>query len=716
MEPSSPERAARADTGQAAATGAAAPQAAHTRAPGNIRHSVIRREALRFAPGRPNFRAGLRAAIATTVPLMLAGVLGRAELALAGLAGFSVVLADKGGAYRTRALTMLSVSLLGAFATGAGMLAGDQPLAAVVSLALSVALAGLLRLFGAEATAVGTMSAMAMVVALSRPALTLTAAAEHAGFYLLGGAWASLISLVLWPLRVYRPARLAIAGALRALVAVAQSLIDARSDPNAQVARRQQLGKARAAIESARAQLGSLRKGRIGPTTRGERLVALVEAADLVMGALVATEDSLAFEPPRHLPQLSRWTEQVAGYVEAQLEQAADALETERAQPAQPTRSTPQLAQSMRDAAASGHDHEPRILARVLERVERVTELARGVDDPAAPPLVDRSELSAPTQRPSRWSLLRDHLSLDSAIFRHVIRSSLATAVTLLIVKLLSLEHGYWATLTCLVILQPHGSQTWAKALQRVAGTVLGAAIALAVATLASDGGWIIGCVFAFVMVAVALLPLNYGAFTVFLTPAFVLLAEAQTGNTAVVGERIVNTCLGAGVALLGSRLVLPLSERDHIRPLLGAALSRLEDLLRLASEPSPDLTRVRSARRQLGLALLNTEASYQRLLTETGISADQSEAALTLLLHAHRVASGLIAIVFARGTPLHERLAERGPELRRGLAAVREAIMQRRDPAPTPEPASAPDPVERVEVLFEQLAVMRAAALRLQV
>jgi hypothetical protein len=115
-------------------------------------------------------------------------------------------------------------------------------------------------------------------------------------------------------------------------------------------------------------------------------------------------------------------------------------------------------------------------------------------------------------------------------------------------------------------------------------------------------------------------------------------------------------------------------------------------------------------------MALLNAEASYQRLLTEMGIPADQSEAALTLLLYAHRMASGLIAIVFARGTPLHERLSERAPQLQAGLTTIREAIAERREPGPTPEPAEAPASQERVEVLFEQLATMRMAAQRLRV
>lgn len=682
---------------------------------GLIRNSAIRREALRLAPGRPNIAAGLRAAIATTAPLLLAAVMPRPELAFTSLAGFSVVLVDKGGAYRTRALAMLALTLGGGLATWLGMLGGSHPILSVGLVLLVVGLAGALRLFGAETTSLGTTLVMALVIALTRPAPTPWAASISAGFYVAGALWASAISLVLWPLRVYRPARHAVASALRALAGVARSLIDASPEPVAQVARREQLGRARAAIELARVQLGSLRRGRLGPTRRGELLVALVEASDLMFGALVAIEDTLAFEPPEDLPQLQRWIEQLAAHVSSTLERVALAVEQERAlSPAAPDAQA--LLQAIVSAAEDPDDHEPRILVRALERIDRLVELARPIDDPSVAMPVSRTEPSDLSSDASRLSLLRDNLTLDSAMFRHALRSMLAVGATMLVVKLAELDHGYWATLTCLVIMQPHGTQTWAKALQRVLGTMLGAGLALLVATYVTDPRLIIGCVFAFVGTAVALLPLNYGAFTVFLTPGFVLLAETHVGDTDLVGVRILNTLLGAGIALLGSRLILPFSERDQIRPLVADALDKLTGLLDLVAESSPVLERVRAARRLLGISLLNAEASYQRMLTETGISADQSEAMLTLLLYAHRLASGLIVVAFARGTQLHARLIERASELRAALSDLRHAVAERRAPLLSPEPASPTDSTERVEILFEQLAIMRAASQRFRV
>jgi hypothetical protein len=89
----------------------------------------------------------------------------------------------------------------------------------------------------------------------------------------------------------------------------------------------------------------------------------------------------------------------------------------------------------------------------------------------------------------------------------------------------------------------------------------------------------------------------------------------------------------------------------------------------------------------------------------------------LSLLLYAHRLASGLIAVAFARGTLLHARLAERADALRSAIEDVRDAIAERRSPALAPPAASGlTDSTERVEVMFEQLAVMREASARFRV
>lgn len=683
-----------------------------------LRNSPAVREALRVAPARPNLAAGLRAGVATTLPLLLVALTGRHELIWTSLAGFNTVLVDKGGAYRTRAQTMLSLALAGAISVLLGSLLAAHPLPATALALVVVGLGGFVRLFGAEATAVGVCTSVTLVVALARPATSFEAAAGSAGFFLLGSSWSALISLVLWPLRPYRPASFAVASSLRELAKVADSLIGAKVDAPAQVRRREQLGRVREAIERARGTLGQSRRGRPGPSRRGEQLVALVEAADQLFAALVALEDQLALAPSEALPLLPSWIDSIAKHIASELRRLADALEKESAPTPRPALrpSFAALPTALAPHTETGSEYIPRILSLAIERLERLVALSAGeLAQSTGPSRTDPSDLSTDA---SKLSLLRDHLTLDSAMFRHAARMAISTAIALSAMHVVHLEHGYWATLTCLVILQPHGSATWAKALQRVLGTVLGAGVALLVASFVHDSHVIVVFVFVFITLGVALLPLNYGAFAVFLTPGFVLLAETQAGDLDLAGVRVLNTLIGATIALLGARLLFPLSERDAFRPLLTEAFRSLRVLLEVAAEEPPSQPRLHAARRRLGLALLNAEASYQRLLTESGIEPAESEAVLTMLLFAHRQASGLIAMAVAEGTLAHRRLAEYAGELSTQLLALQEATAERRAPVadgPTMAPPETPqgEGSERVETLFEQLDVLRGALAR---
>lgn len=672
------------------------------------------REALRVTPARPNLSAGLRAALATTLPLLLVVLTDHQELAWTSLAGFNTVLVDKGGGYRSRATTMMALALSGGLAVLLGTLLAAHTVAAILLVLAVVWVGGFVRLFGAEATAVGVCTSVTLVVALARPSSGLAESALSAAFFVMGSLWALLISLVLWPLRPFRPASLAVADSFRELATVAESFVGAREEAAAQVLRRAQLGHVREAIERARGALGRSRRGRPGPSRRGEQLVGLLEAADQLFAALVALEDGLALAQPRSLPALPHWIDTIAKHIASELRRLAEAVEHEVAPEARP-RPRPsfmQLAGALEPHAQLETEYVPRLLAVAIERLDRLA--ARSISDVADAGRPSRAEPSELSTDASKLSLMRDQLTLDSAMFRHALRMAISTAIAISAMHTIELEHGYWATLTCLVIMQPHGSATWAKALQRVLGTVLGAGVALLVASFVHDPHAIVLFVFVFVAIAMALLPLNYGVFAVFLTPAFVLLAERQAGNVDLTTVRVINTLIGATIALLGSRLLFPLSERDAFRPLMAEAFGSLRVLLDVAASQRPSPSRLRAARRRLGLALLNAEASYQRLLTESGLASKDSEAVLTLLLFAHRLASGLIALSVVEGTLAHAALVARASAVGSELLELQEAMLSRDAlKARALGEGGNAESGARVDVLFAQLAVLRDALTR---
>jgi len=670
------------------------------------------RDALRLTASRPSVASGVRAALAATLPLLLIPVLGRPELTWASLAGFNTIMVDKGGAYRSRASAMAGYGAVGAAAMGAGTLASTHPVAAIALVLGAVTGFGMLRLFGAAATSVGVSAAVALVIALALPSADAGVALDRAAFSLGGSAWALTFSLLLWPIRPYRPARVAVATTYRSLAELARQLLSAPisaspTRPGASVdvpwqAHAHDLTvAARLSIESARATLGALRRGRPGGSLRGEQLVVLLEGADQLLGDLVSMKALFdRAEPSAAGPEAAR---EVAGRLVDGLRELATAVESERPMPETGPDTGP------RPLPGGLDDRDARALRRASDQLGDLARTARGLDGPAPGGVAERDLRDLPellVTRSSPLVVLRENLTSDSAIFRHALRMSISTAAAVLLTAALHLHRGYWTTLTCLVILQPHGSQTLSKALQRVGGTVLGAWVAVAAATWIHDPAWILGCVFVFITTAVALMPINYGMFALFLTPSFVLLAERSSGEPGLASVRVVNTFLGAAIALAGSRLLFPLSERDLLRPRIAAALRALRALFDVAMASVPDAT-LRAARRDVGLALSNADASFQRALTESPPGGQENEALLSLILYSHRLAATLNAVARAAEPARLDALRRSAPALEAALDDLADAVARDRSPAPLPDFSALPDG------LASDLAVQHVAVVR---
>ena len=92
-------------------------------------------------------------------------------------------------------------------------------------------------------------------------------------------------------------------------------------------------------------------------------------------------------------------------------------------------------------------------------------------------------------------------------------------------------------------------------------GTVVGGIFTAALGALFHDARAILVLSFIFAAVSVAVLPINYTASRSFLTPTFVLLAEASAGDWHLAGVRVLDTLLGGVLALLGARFLWPAPE-----------------------------------------------------------------------------------------------------------------------------------------------------------
>jgi uncharacterized membrane protein YccC len=196
-----------------------------------------------------------------------------------------------------------------------------------------------------------------------------------------------------------------------------------------------------------------------------------------------------------------------------------------------------------------------------------------------------------------------------------------------------------------------------------------------------------------FTMLCVALLPLNYGAYAVFGTPAFVLLAESSAGNWHLTGLRVINTLIGAALAVIGARVLWPVDEWNRLPEFAAAAIRSTAELLRRAAVvarngESRAVGELRDARRAIALAAANAEDSFQRLLAEYDGPSERLEPIMACLVYTRRLAAAIAGLALIGAPDDREAIDAFVSATIPALDDLADAIANGRPPSPRPPPA----------------------------
>ncbi|MFB1481843.1 FUSC family protein [Corallococcus sp. RDP092CA] len=704
-------------------------------------HRLLRhlQSLLRVEPGRPALWAGIRAAVATALPLCLAYLLTVSEAGWAGLTGLLVTLADKGGSYRARARVMGAVTVLGALVGMLAAPAGHTYTVDATLLLLGVTAANFARCYGETAGSVGGQLAVIFVVSLGAPASSLREAALRGASLLLGGVWAMTLSLLLWPLRPYRPARRAVALVYARLGIAAEELRRATlegASPEAWAEGLRRHASIRPDIEHARDVLAATRRGRPDESRRGEHLLVLVELAEPMMALLSALAE--AMQVVGRDPHMHATRERVARLCEAfaAMDQwVTRALQQERNEG---MRTPPRLAlrprhrQPARMAAppvrrgAEGplSTHVAALLDRLREYAGVAHETASGLlfGDPVS--ARGRGTVGGTKQAPgfSVWQPIRDNLHRDSVVLRHALRTGMVATAALGLTRALQVGDAHWVSLVVISILQPYAGSTEERVLQRTLGTLMGASLAALIATTVHTPPLMIGVISGLTAVSVSLLPLNFGAFQVLLTPDYLLMATLSSGDWTVASQRSLGVLIAGTLALVGSWTLWPSPERRRFPDAAASALRAdgryLQQLVTHRSGTDPE---VNEERRRLDQALLDAESSFQRLMTEYRGPPGHLEPGMALLTYARRFALAVTALGTGRfegrtTSVLPQQLAQRASD---SLELLARALQERREPPPLPAlalPRTSDDPVlgALLERVPRQLGILHGAVARI--
>jgi uncharacterized membrane protein YccC len=586
----------------------------------------------------PDLATGLRAALATVIPLVLSVQLARPELAWMAFGGWLGTLADPGGSRGRRARVLVAFVPLGPLLVCGGQHIASLTAVAVVTFAAIAGTASLLRAFGPAAGGLGTILAIVAAISTSIPSAD---ALLHALWFGGGGVIALLLSSILWPVWTHLPVRRALAHVHEELAAyadaLAASIANGHSEAEWTALARSHPRKIRDAIEQARAVSLAVYARRFGESVMGSNLRVLLGLAEAQFLLLVTLATELERVPtsPGTVEALRRLSRRF-GEVRSVLVARAWRSPEEEDHPPVPA--------SVADPAG---------LLPLLERESAKSMIVVGALGQERPPQPAQNVPSTPTTGPLTHETvrLRDVLSPSSPIFRHAVRVTVAAAVAAALGAWLSPSHAAWVSITTVAVLQPYTGTTMKLAAERVVGTVLGCLLVVGVAAASRSPLVLALLMFPMSMAAVVTRPRSYRLFTFFVTPVFVLIALRSPGDWSTAAMRAGDVLLGGAVAVASALLIYPRWEERIGLPGALAAMIRAVEAYRDTVLSAPglrepqDMARITETRRAAGLAISEAETSLERRLAEPMRRGDDEARALEQITFARRLAHSVTAL-----------------------------------------------------------------------
>ncbi|GAB2560164.1 FUSC family protein [Rhodanobacter koreensis] len=561
----------------------------------------------------------LRNTAAVILPLGIGLATGYTEVGLAiGAGALDTMFSDQPGPYRQRMRQLLLASLAAGVASLCGFLIGGQLLPILLATAACGFFGGLLVVFGTDTARVGMTSMILLVITASTPT-SLVGALSGAVLIFSGGLLLTLFSLAAWPWQRYLPERHALALVYAGLAALARQ----QAHDDAEVP----------ALTEAMTTLQQTLLGRHRAHGRAmEAFGVLLELAERIRLELTAMAELHA------TPSIHAMFRDDAARVLAAI---ADALE--QAEPPEQAARALQTLQASERALLDVRDSRDSLTTHIHALSGQLAAAVRNADWAGS-----RGELrasAAETQLPqalrssSAWATLRASLTPRSVAFRHALRMAVCLSAALWISRLLQLPHGYWLPMTAAIVLRPDFAATFNFGLLRVLGTVLGLVLTTALLHITPSEPWAhLALMAALCMAFRYLATAHYGIAVAALTGTVVILLSFEGVNSGLaVMDRVINTALGCGMALL-AYVAWPTWERGRARAALAVMLDAYASYLRALARPDQRHAQheTRSAART---ARTNAQASIDRMRTEPATPPELLALARALFANGNRLA-----------------------------------------------------------------------------
>ncbi|MFE2167864.1 FUSC family protein [Streptomyces sp. NPDC059447] len=493
-------------------------------------------------------RATVGLALVIGVSLVL---LGPGAAASSAFGAFMAAIATFQQSWRPRPVLALASGLTLAVTTFVGYLVGSSHTGLFLALlAVWTFAAGMMWAAGPTAGIIASGNVAIMLVTVTLPT-SVPQAAGHAAMIAAGGVVQALL-IVVFPVRRWGAQRDALADALAAEADYARRL---REDPVApfdpaplmraraaatvtpRQARRRpaELHGARGLAERIRPVLASLADPAVGAEAEGpgrDRVRELLAAAGTVLDAAA---HAIRHGEPVALPA-----------------------------PSLAVLKSPDTADLLTGAPL-------RAARRLSALLDDVLETAQPGSGRTADPAESMLRPTLPRLAPLVAKAVRAELRPGSPILRHALRLTAVACAGYLIGQALPFGHAYWAPMASVMVMRPDFSQTYARAVARFCGTLVGVALATGIVQLVHPGVYLsgflavvsAGLMYVLMRTGYAVAQLFVSAYVVF------LLGMGGVGWDQTVPDRVALTLVGGLLAMIGYA-VYPAWETPRLRTRLA--------------------------------------------------------------------------------------------------------------------------------------------------
>ena len=374
-------------------------------------------------------------------------------------------IADPGRSDFDRLRWIIVGTVCGAASVGIAGVVSSTP-AALVLVAIPMALVcSFSGAFGPRAGIVGLLTLVVFAIFSGAP-ITVADAERNALLYLVGGAAVAIVTVAPWVLHRSRGSRAALAELHRGLAHIPAHDPAAIGAP-IHAARERAIGE-------------TIRADHPNPDVRAwlEAMHADAGAARLELMALVPGADALD-------PDLAAATDDIVRSARALSGRISAALVWRIRR-----RRVPAARDTLHVALERYRDRAPRLFAAAAtDLVAALDRTAAAVSGPWPIRAFNRAGAPQP-HHPLHGRLdaarrdVRDHLRIGDPVARHAIRVAAVYSIAMAISCLLKIPHGYWAPMTVAWVSRPALGETTVKVTARVAGTLIGVAASVLLASV----------------------------------------------------------------------------------------------------------------------------------------------------------------------------------------------------------------------------------------